>query len=222
MHSTAYSAGDLGHVDEPVVARCLGPLGGVYGLAAQRREIGAACKAKGWKAGKIYTDVSSGKTTNGRAGLSTALGRLAAGTADALVVAKLDRVSRSVRDTANLLERAKEERWQLVVLDNTGIDTTTPNGRMFANLMATLAEWEREMISERTKAALAEARAAGKPIGRAPLVRDDIRKRIRREHARGVTYGQIAKGLNDDGVPTAHGGRQWWPATVKKIAEAKR
>jgi hypothetical protein len=131
MHSTAYSAGDLGHVDEPVVARCLGPLGGVYGLAAQRREIGAACKAKGWKAGKIYTDVSSGKTTNGRAGLSTALGRLAAGTADALVVAKLDRVSRSVRDTANLLERAKEERWQLVVLDNTGIDTTTPNGRMF-------------------------------------------------------------------------------------------
>jgi DNA invertase Pin-like site-specific DNA recombinase len=192
-----------------------------HGLAAQRRAIGAACKAKAWKAGKIYTDVSSGKTTNGRQGLSDALARLAAGSADALVVAKLDRVSRSVRDTADLLELSRSEGWQLVALD-VGIDTSTATGEMVANMMATLAQWERRIISDRTKAALAEARAAGKHIGRAPLVRDDVRKRIRREHARGVSYGQIAKALNDDSVPTAHGGRQWWPATVKKIAEAHR
>lgn len=143
----------------------------------------------------------------------------------ALAISRSVRPCASVRDTADLLELSRSEGWQLVALD-VGIDTSTATGEMVANMMATLAQWERRIISDRTKAALAEAQAAGtrsgKPIGRAPLVRDDVRKRIRREHARGVTYGQIAKGLNDDGVPTAHGGRQWWPATVKKIAEAKR
>lgn len=187
------------------------------GIAAQRRAIKDACKARGWKLGKVFEDKgASAKTTNGRPGLEEARRALREGTADGLVVMKLDRLSRSVLDFAQLMKSSREEGWHLVVLD-LGVDTSTPNGRMFANIMATLAEWEREMISERTSAALAEKRAEGVTLGRPRLLSDKHRRAILDLHRAGHSFNAIAQRLNDKGVPTAQGGARWYPATVRKI-----
>jgi DNA invertase Pin-like site-specific DNA recombinase len=89
---------------------------------------------------------------------------LEAGQADALVVAKLDRLSRSVGDFAGLMDLARRQGWALIALD-LGVDTTTPAGEMMANVMASFAQFERRVIAQRTKDALAQAKARGVRLG---------------------------------------------------------
>ena len=76
------------------------------------------------------------------------------------MVAKLDRLSRSMLDFAALMNAAQKQGWALVALD-LGVDTSTPYGEMMANVLATFAQFERRLISQRTKEALAQKRAAG-------------------------------------------------------------
>lgn len=134
--------------------------------------------------------------------------------ADALVVAKLDRLSRSLQDFAALMERGRKSEWALVALD-IGIDTTTPQGEMVANVMATFAQFERRLIGERTREALAAKRSQGIRLGRPPVLPQSVRERVRLAREQGKTFNHIANDLNEEGVPTAHGGRRWWPATVR-------
>jgi DNA invertase Pin-like site-specific DNA recombinase len=101
--------------------------------------------------------------------MTQALDILTKGEAHALVVTKLDRLTRSVSDLADLMERAQAEGWALVVIE-LGIDTTTSGGRLVANVMASVSQWEREAIGERTKAALAVKRAEGHRLGRPVLL----------------------------------------------------
>jgi DNA invertase Pin-like site-specific DNA recombinase len=74
----------------------------------------------------------------------------------------------------------------------------------------------RRLTVERRRAARAEAQPATKP-GRPPALTADIVERIRAEHAAGNSLGQIARQLTADHVPTAHGGKQWWPSTVQVV-----
>ena len=144
----------------------------------------------------------------------TASGTTGAGQADALVVAKLDRLSRSLVDFAGLMEQARQHGWAFIALD-LGVDTTTPAGELVANVMASVAQWERRAIGARTREALAAKKAAGVQLGRPRSVSDDVVARIVRERESGRSLPMIAKGLNDDGVPTARGGIRWYPATVR-------
>ncbi|MCA1677351.1 MAG: recombinase family protein, partial [Actinobacteria bacterium] len=82
-----------------------------------------------------------------------------------LVVAKLDRLSRSVQDAAGLLDRAQRHGWALVAAD-LGVDASTPAGEAMANVMATFGQLERRMIGQRTREALAARKAAGVRLGR--------------------------------------------------------
>ena len=134
------------------------------GLAAQRSAIEDHALAKGWEMVWLTDEAASAKTLD-RPAMQTALGMLARGEADALVSAKLDRVSRSVIDFGHLLELSRKQKWGLVVLDF-DIDTTTAAGRMFAGVMMQFAQFERELASERTVAALAAARERGLHLGR--------------------------------------------------------
>jgi len=59
--------------------------------------------------------------------------------------------------------------------------------------------------------------AAPRPAGRPPSLPEPVVDRVRRENARGRTLGEIARGLTADGVSTAHGGRRWWPSTVRAV-----
>lgn len=190
------------------------------GLAAQRAAITAECTRRGWVLERIYEDVASGKDTD-RPGLASALAALQSGLVGALVVAKLDRLSRSTRDFADLLETAEAQRWALVVLD-LGVDTATPSGQLVVNVIAALAQWERQIIGARTKEGLAEAKARGTRVGRPSTIPPDVRARIARQHAAGTSLAAIARELSADGVPTGQGGARWYASSVKAVLEAER
>ena len=113
---------------------------------------------------------------------------------------------------------AERQGWALVVID-LGCDTSTASGRMVANLMATIGQWEREIIGERTSAALAVKKSQGQRLGRPVSLPDAVRYRIARERVTGSTWQAIADGLNADSVPTAKGG-QWRVSTVHKVCKS--
>jgi DNA invertase Pin-like site-specific DNA recombinase len=186
------------------------------GLEAQRSLIRGECDRRGWKLRRFAEDVASGKTTNGRHGLADAITEIEHGDAHALVAAKLDRVSRSALDFANLAERAKHKHWALVVLD-LGVDMTTPVGEMVAGVLSYMAQFERRLIGERTRQALAVKQAQGVKLGQPRQHVDPVvMSRIRRERAAGHTLSAIADGLNTAGLLREHGTR-WWPAQVGRV-----
>jgi DNA invertase Pin-like site-specific DNA recombinase len=187
-------------------------------LAAQRRTIREECKRRGWKLLDIVEDTSSGRTER-RPGLQGLLARLdrRQPEADVLVVTKIDRLARSVVDFGIWLRRAERRGFAVRMLD-LDIDTSTPGGKMIAHVIASVAEWERDMIAQRTKEGLAEAMSNGARPGRRPTVPDSVVTRIRRERAADASWQTIANGLNADGVPTGQGGSQWFAASTRKVA----
>ncbi|MEU2661213.1 recombinase family protein [Micromonospora sp. NPDC007220] len=187
-----------------------------YGIEAQRTTIRNAAAANDWRLVWAPADDGATGAHTRRAGLTWALDQLAAGHADGLVVAKLNRLSRSVADFAEVLRVAKKQRWSVVALD-LGIDTSTVNGRLVANIVMSVAEWERDIISQRTVEALAEAKESGVKLGRPILVPKPIIRRIRRLRSNGHTLRAIADQLNADQVPTAHGGDRWHSSTIRGV-----
>lgn len=185
------------------------------GLEAQRRAIRKECDHRGWILVRLEQDVASGRTTNGRGGLERALDACASGQGQALITAKLDRLSRSVVDFGRLIERAQKEGWDIVVL-NPALDLSTPGGRLCAGVLVQVAQWEREILGERIKAALA---VTTKRVGRPRELPATVRARIRRLHGAGHSLAAIARKLNDESIPTAHGGR-WHASTIRQIVSA--
>src|SRR5262245_51171587 len=108
------------------------------------------------------------------------------------------------------------EHWALVALD-VAVDTSTPSGEAMANMLATFSQFERRLISERTKEALAVKQADGVRLGRPPTMPQAVVKRIQRQCARGDLLRKIAEDLNEDRVPTAQGGAHWYAATVRHV-----
>ena len=115
---------------------------------------------------RIYEDTASGRFTE-RPGLLQALDQLRNG--DTFVVWKLDRLGRSVKQLVDLVYRLERDGVHFVSLTDK-IDTSTPGGRFFFHIMASLAEMERELIVERTRAGLDAARKRGTKVGRKPTM----------------------------------------------------
>lgn len=189
------------------------------GLLAERAAIEAEAERRHWQVVDVADEVQSGKSLRRRPVLEQVIARIERGEADALVVSKLDRLSRSVMDFGTVVERAQRKGWAIVVIDP-AIDMTTPNGRLLANMLVSIAQWEREMIGQRTREGLAAKRAAGtiKGLpGRRSQLPSSVIRRIRREHESGVSLRSIATGLNEDQVATGQGGSQWYASTVKTV-----
>ena len=189
------------------------------GIEAQRQAITAACTGRRWELIAIEEDVASGSSFDRRPGLERALRTIHRGEASTLVVAKLDRLSRSVVDAAQLIERARREGWNLVALD-LGVDFSTAAGEAMANMTAVFAQLERRLIGERTRAALAVKKAQGVRLGRPPLVAEQLRVRLVAERRAGDGWTMIADRLTAERTPTVHGGRRWYPATVCAVVLA--
>lgn len=185
------------------------------GLAAQEASIRDYCQRNGLTLAALHTDTGSGKSLDHRPALAGALDDLDAGRVAALVVAKVDRLSRSLADFANLMARAERNRWALVALD-LGVDMRTPSGEMLAAVVAATAQYERRLIGQRTRDALATRRAAGVTLGRPRQLDPHVADRIRTRRRDGLTLAAIAAELNDEGTLTPTG-RQWSPALVRKI-----
>jgi DNA invertase Pin-like site-specific DNA recombinase len=103
------------------------------------------------------------------------------------------------------MERAQWSGWAPVVLD-LGVDHTTPAGEMVASVMMSVAQWERKIIGQRTKEALAAKEAQGVTLGRLRQLPEAVRKRIVRMRKRGLTLRAIVDRLNSERVPTVQGG----------------
>lgn len=193
------------------------------GLEDQQRSITRFCANRGWTITEEYQDAASGKTLAKRPGLKAAMERMEDTTLNgsrprALVVAKLDRLARSTLDYAVMIERAQRNDWNLVVVEPE-IDLQTPYGRAMANVIMTFAQFERELISERVKGSNRSRRARGEHVGRKKGTRETdpaVVARILRERAAGDAYALIARRLDEEGVPTARGGK-WAMETVRRI-----
>ena len=174
------------------------------GLQAQRAAIAREARRRGWELVETIEDRGYSAKDLRRPGVQEALRALEAGDAKALVVAKLDRLSRSMLDFASLMATAQKQQWALVALD-VAVDTSTPAGEMLVNVLATFSQFERRLIGQRTKEALAAKKAQGVRLGRPPVLPQRVVRRIERERARGNSLQKIADALNAAAVPTAHG-----------------
>ncbi len=143
---------------------------------------------------QIFEDTASGKNAR-RPGLKRALRRLRPG--DVLVVWKLDRLGRSVRDLITLVSELQARGVNFRSLTDS-IDTSTPAGRFFFHVMSALAEMERELIVERTRAGLAAAREQGRVGGRRRLMTTEVVERCRRMLGTGATRQQVADVIGVD------------------------
>jgi len=201
-------------------------------LAAQERQVRAYAELYGFALVGIETDAGASAATLERRGLTRALAMLERGEAEALIVPKLDRLARSVRDLDTLLTRYfAAGRYSLISVADY-VDTRTAGGRMTLNFHMSVAQWEREIISERTKAALAHKRQAGERVGQIPygyrLAPDGVRieadpeeqlvvARIRAWRASGHSLRGIVKQLNAERTPAR--GVAWYRPTVTAIIE---
>ncbi|MEQ1742212.1 MAG: recombinase family protein [Candidatus Nitrotoga sp.] len=154
---------------------------------------------------KVFSDKISGSRSE-RPGLTKALEMLREG--DTLVVWKLDRLGRSVKNLVDLVGKLHKQSIQFKSLTDT-IDTGTPSGRFFFHVMASLAEMERELAIERTRAGLEVARQLGRKGGRKRQMTDSKIESAKKLLANGVPPRDVAKNLGVS-VPTLY---RWIPAT---------
>lgn len=190
--------------------------------ATQRAQLRAEADVIGWRL-EVREETGSAKAMDSRPILLDALADLKAGRADALAVAKIDRLSRDVADGAALMKQAEREGWQLFALDVP--ETVSIMGRAQGQLALVFSEMERRRIAQRTREAMA-------------LLPDEVRDRMRRSPGRprvipaaseararelaatGLSPAQVAAQLNSEGTPTqadpARCGR-WYPTTVARL-----
>lgn len=188
-------------------------------LKAQQAALRTEAERRGW-AMKIVADEGVSAKNLQRPGLQAALAALDAGEADYLMAVRLDRVSRSVADFAGLLDRAVRRGWGLVML-SPNLDTSDPAGRFTANVLASAAQYERELIGARTREGMAQRKAEGVHVGRPRVMDEAARDRVLALRGEGLAMGKIADRLNSEGVTTAHGGRKWYASTVKCVLDAQ-
>ncbi len=159
---------------------------------------GAGCE-------RVFSDTASGARAN-RPGLQEALSHAREG--DALVVWKLDRLGRSVKGLVDLVQQLEKRRVDFASLTD-AIDTTTPAGRFFFHVMASLAQMERELIAERTRAGLEAARRLGRTGGRPRKMTPKKVESAKALLAGGTPPRDVAESLGIS-VPTLY---RWLPAT---------
>lgn len=184
-------------------------------LEAQQATLEEEARRRGWSL-EITADKGSSGSTMERPGLRQAMAQLDSGEADVLMVVRLDRLTRSVAGLGEILGRAQDKGWDVVML-SPGIDTTDAAGRFTTNILACAAQYERDLVSVRTKEALAHRKASGASLGRPRGIDDDIVARILEQRARKKSLRAIAEQLNTEGVPTAQGGAKWYASTVSAV-----
>lgn len=204
-------------------------------LAAQREKIEQYCALYDLELVAVVEDAGASAKTLERDGLSEVLALMESGQAQALVIAKLDRLTRSVADLATLLEKYFAGRFDLVSVGEQ-VNTGTAAGRLVLNVLMSVSQWEREAISERTKTALQHKKARGQRVGSVPygyrldadgaMLNEDaeeqeIIRAVEKFHAAGLSLGKIAAQLDTHGY-TSRGGGKWHPQTVKNILVAQK
>ena len=201
-------------------------------LAAQRRRVEAYADLYGLELVDVIEDGGASAKNLDRRGLAQALALLDRGDVSGLLVAKLDRLTRSVRDLGHLVERYFHSDGAALLSVSEQIDTRSASGRLVLNVLTSVAQWEREATAERTSAALAhKARQGEYTGGRIPygyqlagdgvhLEPDPVEQRVieaaTRAHRDGLSLRTIARELDGLGF-RARSGRSFHPQQVSRM-----
>jgi DNA invertase Pin-like site-specific DNA recombinase len=201
-------------------------------LDAQRAKLQAYAQVYDVQIVDVVVDAGASAKDLDRPGLARALARMRAGEADALLVTKLDRLTRSVRDLGHLLEEYFGDRFALLSVGDS-VDTRSAAGRLVLNVLASVSQWEREAIGERTSAVMQHMRANGEYTGgRAPwgfragpdgLVPDEgeqaVQETARRLRGDGLSLASIGRELAELGH-LSRAGKAFAPAQVARMVAA--
>jgi DNA invertase Pin-like site-specific DNA recombinase len=150
---------------------------------------------------KIFSEKVSAKSTNGRHALQKALDALKPG--DTLIVVRLDRLARSIRDLLGLLDEIKAAGAHIKALEDPWLDTTTPHGELILTIMGGMAEFERKLIRARCDEGIKRAKARGTVFGRRAALGHGEKRKIAERYAAGETMRQLADEY-EVGVGTIH------------------
>lgn len=202
-------------------------------LALQEDKVTDYCRLYGLDLVKIERDAGVSAKTMDRPGLGVVLDDLERGRVDGVVIYKLDRLTRSLKDWSDLIERFFcEKAGRRLFSVNDSIDTRTPSGRMVLNMIMTVAQWEREEISFRTKAALQGKIGRGERCGRlrfgydlagdgrtlVPNPREqEAIAMMKRWDEQGMTYRRMVAMLEEMGIETKEPGAIWRPGTIHRV-----
>jgi len=161
--------------------------------AAQETELKNYATRRGWTIHKIYADKMSGAKAN-RPALDELLADCRRGKIDAVLVWRFDRYARSLRQLVAGLDEFRRLGIDFVSCTE-AIDTSLPSGELAYQIFGAIAQFERSLIGERTRAGLAEARRRGQPLGRPPLralCPADIQKMRRERRQHGTSFKKLA------------------------------
>ena len=204
-------------------------------LEAQEAKIIAMCTVRGDALVDVVIDEESAKPGSlKRPGVQKLIGMIEGGKIQTVIICKLDRLTRSVRDLSDLLEVFEKHNVALVSVEEY-LDTKSASGRLIINIMTVVSQWEREVIGERTQAVMDFKKSRGERLGNIPygfrddgtgkLVEDEdeqeVLKAIRVLRANdpsftGRSMSCIADHLNDIGLKTRRGGK-WRREYVSRI-----
>lgn len=188
-------------------------------LDAQTAKIRAMAVVQGAELVDVLIDAGESAKSLQRPGMARLLALVDAGAIDTVIIAKLDRLTRSVADLAELLKRFERRGVSLVSVAD-ALDTRSAAGRLVLNIMVSVSQWEREAIGERTRDAMRHKRANGERVGTLPfgarlaadgvqLEADDAEQRLlahmRALKADGLSTRRIAAELNRVGCTTRRG-----------------
>jgi DNA invertase Pin-like site-specific DNA recombinase len=190
-------------------------------LEHQATTLEAAARGDGFRTEVVSEEGKSAKTIKRRPALKAAIGRLDKGEAAALYATRLDRVSRSVADFAWLMNRARRMGWRTRILD-VNVDTDSPSGEFLLMVLAAAAQYENRLRAARTKEGMAVLKSRGKHMGRKGILPVWVFEDICLMKREGRSLTAIARDLNERQVPTALGGREWYPSTVRAVLMSER
>jgi DNA invertase Pin-like site-specific DNA recombinase len=188
-------------------------------LEAQTEKLRAMAVVQGAELIEMIVDAGESAKSLNRPGMARLLALVDAGAVDAVIVAKLDRLTRSVKDLAELLERFTRRGVALVSVAES-LDTGSAAGRLVLNIMTAVSQWEREAIGERTRDAMRHKRANRERVGTVPFgyrlatdgthieadpAEQTILARARELKQTGLTTRRIAAELNHEGYVTRRG-----------------
>jgi DNA invertase Pin-like site-specific DNA recombinase len=199
-------------------------------LEAQTAKVQAMAMVQDAELVDMIVDAGESAKSLNRPGMARLLSLVDAGAVDVVIIAKLDRLTRSVKDLAELLERFTRRGVSLVSVAES-LDTGTAAGRLVLNIMTAVSQWEREAIGERTRDAMQHKRANGERVGAVPfgyrLSSDNVHLEvepgeqaiidsIRALHQDGHTTRRIAERLNREGYRLRRGA-EWTFGRVAQI-----
>ena len=188
-------------------------------LEAQAEKVRAMAVVQGAELSEVIVDAGESAKSLNRPGMGRLFELVDARAVDVVIIAKLDRLTRSVADLAELLKRFERRGVSLVSVADS-LDTRSAAGRLVLNIMVSVSQWEREAIGERTRDAMHHKRVNGERVGTVPFgyrmapdalhletdpVEQGILSRIRELKAAGYTTRQIADELNRQGFTTRRG-----------------